>query len=83
MATVTKGAELVNLAVRDRIYQPDETIGEVFFPLDCVLSIVTRMKDGNAIEVGTIGREGCSAIPLLLGATTTANESYCQVGGPR
>jgi len=80
-AEVQERAELVHLAVRDRIYQPNETIDEVFFPLDCVLSIVTRMKDGNAIEVGTIGREGCSAIPLLLGATTTANESYSQVAG--
>jgi hypothetical protein len=80
-ATVMDGASLVHLAIRDRIYQPNEKIGEVFFPLDCVLSIVTRMRDGNAIEVGTIGREGCSAIPLLLGASTTANESYCQVAG--
>ena len=32
-------------------------------------------------EVGTVGREGVSAIPLLLGATTSANESYCQVPG--
>jgi len=39
------------------------------------------MKDGSQIEVGTIGREGVSAIPLLLGATTSANESYCQVPG--
>ncbi len=80
-ATLQKAAVLVDLAVRDRVYQPNERIDEVFFPLDCVLSIVSRMKDGNSIEVGTIGREGCSAIPLLLGATTTANESYCQVGG--
>lgn len=39
------------------------------------------MQDGNMIEVGTIGREGISAIPLLLGATSTANECYCQVPG--
>ena len=80
-AAALRGAVLVDLAVRDPIYQPNEEISEVFFPLDCVLSIVTRMKDGNAIEVGTVGREGCSAIPLLLGAKTTANESYCQVAG--
>jgi len=80
-ASAMRGGELVNLAVRDRIYHPNEEISEVFFPLDCVLSIVTRMKDGGSIEVGTIGREGCSAIPLLLGAKTTANESYCQVAG--
>ncbi len=72
---------LVALPVRHQIYRPDELIKDVFFPLDCVLSIVSRMKDGSQIEVGTIGREGVSAIPLLLGATTTANESYCQVPG--
>ena len=39
------------------------------------------MKDGGAIEVGTIGREGMSGIPLLMGGATTANDSYCQVPG--
>jgi CRP-like cAMP-binding protein len=72
---------LVTLPVRHQIYRPDERIKAVFFPLDCVLSIVTRMQDGSQIEVGTIGREGVSAIPLILGATTTANECYCQVPG--
>jgi CRP-like cAMP-binding protein len=69
------------MPLRYHIYQPDETIGEAYFPIDSVLSVVTRMKDGHAIEVGTIGREGTSAFPLLLGATTSANESYCQVPG--
>jgi len=78
---VLERGSLVDLAVRHQIYQPDEPIKDVFFPLDCVLSVVTRMEDGSQIEVGTIGREGLSAIPLLLGATTTANESYCQVPG--
>lgn len=77
---VAKGT-LVDLPVRHQIYRPDERINDVFFPINCVLSVVTRMRDGNLIEVGTIGREGVSAIPLLLGATTTANECYCQVPG--
>jgi hypothetical protein len=33
------------------------------------------------IEVGTVGYEGVSALPLILGATTSANHSYCQVPG--
>jgi CRP-like cAMP-binding protein len=79
--TVIKGATLVDLAIREQIYRPDERIDEVFFPTDSVLSVVARMMDGHMIEVGTIGREGTSAIPLLLGATSTANECYCQVPG--
>ncbi len=78
---VIEQGKLVKLAVRDQIYRPDEPIRDVYFPIDCVLSIVTRMKDGSQIEVGTIGREGTSAIPLLLGAITSANEAYCQVPG--
>lgn len=72
---------IVDLELRDQIYAPDEPIDFVYFPIDSVLSIVTRMRDGAEIEVGTIGREGMSALPLLFGATTTANHCYCQVRG--
>ncbi len=80
-AFVTERAVVRQLRLRDSIYQPDEPIREVYFPIDCVLSIVTRMRDGSQVEVGTVGREGLSALPILFGAVTTANESYCQVPG--
>jgi CRP-like cAMP-binding protein len=72
---------VVQLENRDVVYRAEEPINEVFFPIDCVLSVVTQMRDGGSIEIGTIGREGVSAIPLLLGARTSAHESYCQVPG--
>jgi CRP-like cAMP-binding protein len=77
---LTKG-RLVDLTTPQQIYEAGREIHEVFFPIDSVLSVVTQMRDGGSIEVGTVGREGVSAIPLLLGATTSANESYCQVPG--
>ena len=72
---------LVELSLRQEIYQSEQTIEAVYFPIDAVLSIVAQMKDGSEIEVGTIGREGMSAFPLLMGATSTANYCYCQVRG--
>lgn len=72
---------LVELAIRERIYEPEQAIRHVFFPLDSVLSIVSLMKDGGQIEIGTIGREGMSAFPLLMGASSSANDCYCQVHG--
>jgi len=80
-AKILRAGELVNLRLRDHIYESEEVIRSVYFPLECVLSVVTRMKDGHQIEIGTIGREGMSAFPLLLGASSTANECYCQVPG--
>lgn len=74
-------AKLIALATSQQIYEAGRPIRDVYFPIDAVLSVVTQMRDGGSIEVGTVGREGVSAIPLLLGATTSANESYCQVPG--
>lgn len=80
-AKLVAGATLIDLELRDSIYQTDIPIRYVYFPVDSVLSVVTRMSDGSEIEVGTIGREGTSALPLLLGTTSTANDCYCQVSG--
>lgn len=81
LGKVVEQGDFVQLALRQKIYEPEQPIRDVYFPLDSILSIVTTMKDGNQIEIGTIGREGTSAFPLLLGASSSANDCYCQVPG--
>lgn len=78
---VIENGKLTELKAPQQIYDAGREIHEVYFPIDAVLSVVTQMQDGGSIEVGTVGREGVSAIPLLLGAIKSANESYCQVPG--
>jgi CRP-like cAMP-binding protein len=80
-ASVVEAGRLIELRTPQQIYEAGREIRKVYFPIDAVLSVVTHMRDGGSIEVGTVGREGVSAIPLLLGATSSANESYCQVPG--
>ena len=72
---------LTQFELRQSVYQPEVTIDAAYFPIDCVFSVVSHMEDGSMVEVGTIGREGTTAIPLIMGANTTANESFCQVHG--
>lgn len=79
--TVLEHGDLIDLPLRKVIYEPEQRIDVVYFPVDTVLSIVARMLDGSEIEVGTIGREGMSAFPLLMGAASTANACYVQVRG--
>jgi CRP-like cAMP-binding protein len=81
ISAVRADGELVEFKLRQSVYKPEVPIDAVYFPIDCVLSVVTRMEDGSMIEVGTIGREGTTAIPLIMGANTTANDSFCQVDG--
>lgn len=78
---IIEAGRIVTLETPQHIYQAGRPIRAVYFPIDSVLSVVRQMRDGSSIEVGTVGREGVSAIPVLLGATISANESYCQVPG--
>lgn len=43
-------------------------IGHVYFPLDCLVSLVTPLKGHPPVEVALVGREGMVGTPLALGA---------------
>ena len=74
-------AEVVSLRHGHHAIVPDEPIQHVYFPLTCLLSMVTTMEDGATVESGTIGREGMSGIPLLLNAGQTTMPTFCQIPG--
>jgi CRP-like cAMP-binding protein len=80
-ATVLADGKVRRFELRETVYKAQETIKFAYFPLDCVLSVVTLMQDGAMIEVGTIGHEGTTGIPLIMGSDTTSNEAFCQVHG--
>ena len=74
-------AEVVQLRHGQHIIIPDEPIPDVYFPLTCLLSLVTTMEDGATVESGTIGREGMSGIPVILNAGQTTMPTFCQIPG--
>jgi CRP-like cAMP-binding protein len=74
-------AEVVSLRHGRHVIVPDEPIRDVYFPLTCLLSLVTTMEDGAAVESGTIGREGMSGIPVVLNAGQTTMPTFCQIPG--
>ncbi len=79
--SVLGSGTLVDLRVRQEIYNANQEICEAYFPITAVLSVVAGLQNGQTIEVGTIGCEGVSGIPLLLGSTMSENDCYCQVPG--
>jgi len=65
----------------DPIITPDVPIRDVYFPVNCLLSLVTILSDGAMVESGTIGREGMSGVPVLLDARQTTMETLAQIPG--
>ncbi len=63
------------------LYEPDQTITHIYFPLTAVTSVLSEMDDGTTVEVATIGREGMVGLSVLLGDTTTFLRTIAQIPG--
>jgi len=62
------------------IYEPRQRIADVYFVLTGIISMVCEMREGT-VEVGTVGREGMTALPIVLGADTMPSRAFVQVPG--
>jgi len=73
--------QLVPLALKHVLYEARSSIDYAYFRNRGLVSALTVMEDGRAIEVATIGDEGMVGLPILVGARTTANRVIVQVPG--
>jgi hypothetical protein len=73
--------ERVMLEAKAPMVQADQPIRVVDFPLYGVASQLATMQDGTTVEVGPIGREGTTGLPLFLGAATTPIDTLMQIPG--
>ncbi|HEX2189236.1 MAG TPA: Crp/Fnr family transcriptional regulator [Longimicrobiaceae bacterium] len=73
--------ERVELAIREVVFEPNRAIEHVHFPEDAVISILSLMEDGSAVEVATVGYEGMAGVPVFLGAMQMAAQAFAQVPG--
>jgi CRP-like cAMP-binding protein len=73
--------EQVDLKIKQSLFEPNEPIHHVFFPLRGVSSMVAEMDDGDLVEIATIGNEGVVGIALFLGSVTSAMRAFQQIPG--
>lgn len=74
--------KLVSLERGKILHLPGEIIRDVYFPLDCLISITITMKDGSTAETGVIGnREMLGVNAFMGGRETTQTEYIVQIAG--
>jgi CRP-like cAMP-binding protein/PAS domain-containing protein len=66
------GFEPVKLTYGEVLYEPGEQMRYVYFPSDCLVSLLIVIEGHRALEVGLVGREGMVGSRLALGMTTAS-----------
>jgi len=75
------GSEPVQLTYGEILYVPDGRILHVYFPLDCLVSLLTAVDKNRTLEVGMIGNEGMVGMPMALGVNVSAVQALIQGSG--
>jgi CRP-like cAMP-binding protein len=67
--------------LREVLAGPNTPFTHVFFPDVGVISVVSRLADGNMVEVGTVGNEGVAGLSIVLEGESEPNTTRMQIPG--
>lgn len=73
--------ETITLKERQVIEVPGKPIAHAYFLEIGVASVVAVDAEDHRIEVGVIGYEGVTGVPLIMGDNRAQHSTYMQIGG--
>jgi CRP-like cAMP-binding protein len=73
--------EPVELGIRKVLEKPNSRITAAYFPERGFASVVAMQGKGKEVEIGLIGREGMTGMPIVLGNHRTPHSTYIQAAG--
>jgi CRP-like cAMP-binding protein len=63
------------------VYESGDVLPHVYFPTDCIVSLLYVMKDGASAEIAVVGNEGMVGVALFMGGETTPSRAVVQSAG--
>lgn len=73
--------KLVQLPLGTVVYEAGQHVDYVYFPTDCIISLLYVMVDGASAEISVVGNEGIVGIAVFMGGESTPSRAIVQSGG--
>lgn len=73
--------EYVELQFGDILYESGDLLQHVYFPLDCIVSLMYELENGASAEIAMVGNEGIVGVSLFMGGETTTSRAIAQSTG--
>jgi CRP-like cAMP-binding protein len=73
--------KLVEMPLGKVLYEPGDVLRHVYFPFDCIVSLLYVMENGSAAEISVVGNEGMIGIALFMGGESTPSRAIVQCAG--
>jgi CRP-like cAMP-binding protein len=72
---------LVEMPLGKVLYEPGGMLQCVYFPTDCIVSLLYVFTDGMSAEISVVGNEGLIGVSLFMGGETTPSRALVQSAG--
>jgi CRP-like cAMP-binding protein len=73
--------DLVKLELGFVMYEAGDTLANVYFPVDSIVSLLYVMETGASAEISVVGNEGVVGIALFMGGESTSSRAVVQSEG--
>lgn len=73
--------ERIELPLGKVIYEAGQVLEYVYFPIDCIVSLLYVMENGDSAEISVVGYEGLVGISMLMGGNSTPSRALVQSAG--
>jgi len=73
--------DLVPLPLGMAVYESGGKLDYVYFPTDCIVSLLYVMKSGASAEIAVVGYEGLVGVALFMGGESTPSRAVVQSAG--
>ena len=63
------------------LYESGDVLRHVYFPTDCIVSLLYVMESGASAEISVVGNDGIVGISLFMGGESTPSRAIVQSAG--
>ena len=73
--------EEVDMPLGHVVYESGRLLEYVYFPIDCIVSLLYVLENGASAEIAVVGNEGVVGVSLFMGGETTPSRAVVQSAG--
>jgi CRP-like cAMP-binding protein len=73
--------EPVIMSLGHVVYESGRHVDHVYFPTDCIVSLLYVLENGSSAEIAVVGNEGVVGVSIFMGGETTPSRAVVQSAG--
>jgi CRP-like cAMP-binding protein len=73
--------EVFDMPLGQVVYESGRELDHVYFPTNCIVSLLYVLESGASAEIAVVGHEGVVGVSIFMGGATTPSRAVVQSAG--